>query len=179
MDLSPEGLAADVIRLRHTLEAAAAQARELAGKVPQFTELADALDALSSGTASLLLCLFLSPKFIVFLRAWAFGQNIREEGPAGHKTKAGTPTMGGLMIISGMLVSTLLWANPTNPYVWVVLWVTLGFGLVGFYDDYLKVTKQTHNAFPGRIRVLIEAAIAAIACLALVELKRRLSGNGG
>ena len=72
------------------------------------------------------------------------GQPIRADGPQSHIiAKAGTPTMGGLMILSGMLVSTLLWANPANPYVWVVLWVTLGFGLVGFYDDYLKVTRQT------------------------------------
>ena len=71
------------------------------------------------------------------------GQPIRADGPESHLvTKNGTPTMGGLMILSGMLVSTLLWANPTNPYVWIVLGVTLGFGLIGFYDDYLKVTKQ-------------------------------------
>ncbi len=101
------------------------------------------------------------------------GQPIRADGPKSHIiAKAGTPTMGGLMILSGMLVSTLLWANPTNPYVWVVLWVTLGFGLVGFYDDYLKVTKQTHNAFPGCARVAIEALIAAVACLAFVQLGR-------
>ena len=101
------------------------------------------------------------------------GQPIRSDGPKSHIiSKAGTPTMGGLMILAGMLVSTLLWANPTNPYVWVVLWVTLGFGLVGFYDDYLKVTKQAHNEFPGRTRIIIEALIAAVACLALVELGR-------
>ena len=101
------------------------------------------------------------------------GQPIRSDGPKSHIiSKAGTPTMGGLMILAGMLVSTLLWANPTNLYVWVVLWVTLGFGLVGFYDDYLKVTKQAHNEFPGRTRIIIEALIAAVACLALVELGR-------
>jgi phospho-N-acetylmuramoyl-pentapeptide-transferase len=101
------------------------------------------------------------------------GQPIRSDGPKSHIiSKAGTPTMGGLMILAGMLVSTLLWANPTNPYVWVVLWVTLGFGLVGFYDDYLKVTKQAHDEFPGRTRIIIEALIAAVACLALVELGR-------
>ncbi|MBO0716489.1 MAG: phospho-N-acetylmuramoyl-pentapeptide-transferase, partial [Rhizobiales bacterium] len=99
------------------------------------------------------------------------GQPIRADGPKTHIiAKAGTPTMGGLMILSGMLVSTLLWANPTNPYVWVVLWVTLGFGLVGFYDDYLKVTKQSHDGFGGRIRLVIEACIAGLACLALVRL---------
>src|SRR5271155_3570388 len=99
------------------------------------------------------------------------GQPIRTDGPKSHiAAKAGTPTMGGLMILSGMLVSTLLWANPANPYVWVVLWVTLGFGMVGFYDDYLKVSKQAHNEFPGRTRILIEAIIAGVACLALVQL---------
>ncbi len=99
------------------------------------------------------------------------GQPPRLDGPKSHiLTKAGTPTMGGLMILSGMLVSTLLWANPANPYVWVVLWVTLGFGIVGFYDDYLKVTKQAHNEFPGRRRLVIEAFIASLACVTLVKL---------
>src|SRR5271169_470207 len=100
------------------------------------------------------------------------GQPIRSDGPKSHIiAKAGTPTMGGLMILSGMLVSTLLWANPANPYVWIVLWVTLGFGFVGFYDDYLKIKKQqTHNGFSGRTRLSIEAAIAVFACIALVEL---------
>jgi phospho-N-acetylmuramoyl-pentapeptide-transferase len=99
------------------------------------------------------------------------GQPIRSDGPRTHViAKAGTPTMGGLMILSGMLVSTLLWANPTNPYVWVVLWVTLGFGLVGFYDDYLKVTKQSHDGVRGLTRLIIEAGIAGLACLALMRL---------
>jgi phospho-N-acetylmuramoyl-pentapeptide-transferase len=99
------------------------------------------------------------------------GQPIRTDGPQSHiVAKAGTPTMGGLMILSGMLVSTLLWANPANPYVWVVLWVTLGFGLIGFYDDYLKVKKQTHAGFSGRTRLGAEAIIAGFACIALVEL---------
>ena len=78
------------------------------------------------------------------------GQPIRADGPKSHLlTKTGTPTMGGLMILLGIVVSTLLWANPRNPYVWIVLAVTLGFGLVGFYDDYLKVTRQTHCGFAG------------------------------
>src|ERR1700685_2141427 len=99
------------------------------------------------------------------------GQPIRLDGPQSHiVSKAGTPTMGGLMILSGMLVSTLLWANPATPYVWVVLGVTLGFGLVGFYDDYLKVKKQRSDGFSGRTRLAIEAIIAAVACIALVEL---------
>jgi phospho-N-acetylmuramoyl-pentapeptide-transferase len=101
------------------------------------------------------------------------GQPIREDGPQSHiLTKKGTPTMGGLMILSGLLVSTLLWANLRDPYVWVVLGVTLGFGMVGFYDDYLKVTKQSHNAFAGRTRLVIEFVIAAAACYALVVIGR-------
>jgi phospho-N-acetylmuramoyl-pentapeptide-transferase len=101
------------------------------------------------------------------------GQPIRTDGPQSHLiTKIGTPTMGGLMILSGLVVSTLLWANPLNPYVWIVLAVTLGFGFVGFYDDYLKVTKQSHSGFAGRIRLAIEAVIALAACYALVRLGR-------
>src|SRR3977135_1458347 len=101
------------------------------------------------------------------------GQPIRTDGPQSHLlTKKGTPTMGGLMILSGLVVSTLLWANPLNPYVWIVLAVTLGFGFVGFYDDYLKVTKQSHSGFAGRIRLAIEAVIALAACYALVRLGR-------
>src|ERR1700730_5358625 len=96
------------------------------------------------------------------------GQPIRTDGPQSHLMKKGTPTMGGLMILSGLVVSTVLWANPLNPYVWIVLAVTLGFGFVGFYDDYLKVTKQNHSGFAGRIRLAIEALIALAAWYALV-----------
>jgi phospho-N-acetylmuramoyl-pentapeptide-transferase len=92
-------------------------------------------------------------------------------------TKKGTPTMGGLMILSGLVVATLLWANPLNPYVWIVLAVTLGFGFVGFYDDYLKVTQQTHSGFAGKLRLAIEAVIALAACYALVRLGRDVSST--
>lgn len=100
------------------------------------------------------------------------GQPIRADGPQSHLvTKKGTPTMGGLMILSGMLVSTLLWANPMNPYVWIVLGVTLSFGLIGFYDDYLKVTKQSANSgFAGRTRLAAETLVAVVACMALAHL---------
>jgi phospho-N-acetylmuramoyl-pentapeptide-transferase len=101
------------------------------------------------------------------------GQPIRADGPKSHiLTKTGTPTMGGLMILLGIVVATLLWANPRNPYVWIVLAVTLGFGLVGFYDDYLKVTRQTHSGFAGAFRIAIEAAIAIAACIAISSLGR-------
>jgi phospho-N-acetylmuramoyl-pentapeptide-transferase len=101
------------------------------------------------------------------------GQPIRADGPQSHLvSKRGTPTMGGLMILSGMVVSTLLWANLSNRYVWIVLGVTLGFGLVGFYDDYLKVTRQTHDGFSGRLRLAVEFGIAALACFALMQIGR-------
>ena len=95
------------------------------------------------------------------------GQPIREDGPKTHLvTKAGTPTMGGLMILSGMVVSTLLWANLSNPYVWVVLGVTISFGLIGFYDDFLKVTKaNAYGGFSGRTRLVLESIVAVAACI--------------
>ncbi|MCB8821354.1 phospho-N-acetylmuramoyl-pentapeptide-transferase [Microvirga rosea] len=121
-------------------------------------------------TATALLFVFLfGPSIISLLRVrQGKGQPIREDGPKSHLlTKRGTPTMGGLMIMAGVLVSTLLWANLANHYVWVVLFVTAGFGAIGFYDDYLKVTKQSHKGFSGRSRLAIEALIAAAACIAI------------
>ena len=101
------------------------------------------------------------------------GQPIRTDGPSSHLvTKIGTPTMGGLMIMSGLLVSTLLWANLTNPYVWIVIGVTLSFGLIGFYDDFLKVTKQSHKGVSARTRFAIEIVIAVAACVAIAQLGR-------
>ena len=123
-------------------------------------------------TAALFVFLF-GPWIIDHLRLrQGKGQPIRDDGPQSHLMKRGTPTMGGLMILSGVTVATLLWANPANPYVWIVLGVTLSFGLVGFYDDYLKVTKQNHGGFAGRLRLLIEALIAAAACFAFASLGR-------
>ncbi|EAU42830.1 phospho-N-acetylmuramoyl-pentapeptide-transferase [Fulvimarina pelagi HTCC2506] len=96
------------------------------------------------------------------------GQPIRADGPQTHFKKAGTPTMGGLMILSGVLVSTLFWADLTNIYVWTVLLVTVGFGAIGFYDDYLKVTKQSDKGFSGKSRLALEFLIAAMAVLLIV-----------
>jgi phospho-N-acetylmuramoyl-pentapeptide-transferase len=99
------------------------------------------------------------------------GQPIREDGPQSHLlTKKGTPTMGGLMILSGILVAALLWGNLRNGYVWCVLAVTVGFGLIGFYDDYLKVTKQSHKGFSGRARLGVEFIMAAIAVFIMAHL---------
>ncbi len=124
-------------------------------------------------TGALFVFLF-GPWIITRLRlAQGKGQPIRADGPPTHLvTKKGTPTMGGLMILSGLIVATLLWANLRNPYVWIVLLVTLGFGLVGFYDDYLKVSKQTDKGFSGRSRLAVEALIALVACSCIVWFGR-------
>lgn len=99
------------------------------------------------------------------------GQPIREDGPASHLlTKKGTPTMGGLMILAGVVSATLLWADLSNIYVWVVLLVTIGFGAIGFYDDYLKIKRTTNSGFGGRQRLLLEALIAGIACFVLANV---------
>src|SRR6059036_3670737 len=99
------------------------------------------------------------------------GQPIRSDGPQSHLvTKKGTPTMGGLMMLLGILVAALLWANMLNRYVWIVLGVMLSFGAIGFYDDYLKVTKQTHAGVSATLRLVIEALIAAAACYFIVSL---------
>lgn len=124
-------------------------------------------------TAMVFVFLFGGPMIKLLRIKQGKGQPIREDGPKSHLvTKKGTPTMGGLMILMGLVVSTLLWANPHNPYVWIVLGVTLSYGMIGFYDDYLKVTKQTHAGFSGRTRLAIEIAIAVVACIALANLGR-------
>ncbi|WP_395665718.1 phospho-N-acetylmuramoyl-pentapeptide-transferase [Methylocella sp.] len=115
---------------------------------------------------------FFGPKIIAALRLkQGKGQPIRLDGPQSHLiTKKGTPTMGGLMILSGLIVSTLLWANLRNHYVWAVLFVTVGFGAIGFYDDYLKVTRQTDKGFSGRLRLALEVLIAGLACFSMMAL---------
>ena len=125
----------------------------------------------AAGTA-LFVVMFFGPTIISGLRLkQGKGQPIRSDGPASHLlTKKGTPTMGGLMILFGLIVSALLWADPESPYVWIVLFVTFGFGAIGFYDDYLKVTQQSHLGFSGQSRLAAEYVIAAIACYAVMRV---------
>lgn len=94
------------------------------------------------------------------------GQPIREDGPEGHFSKAGTPTMGGLLILSALMVATLLWARLDSPYVWIVVMVTTAFGLIGFADDYAKVSKQNTKGVPARVRMAAGLAIALMATYA-------------
>ena len=110
--------------------------------------------------------IFGQPLINLLRRKQGKGQPIRDDGPATHFAKAGTPTMGGLLILSALMVSTLLWARLDNPYVWIVILVTLGFGMIGFADDYAKVTKQNTKGVSSRIRFLLGLFIAAMATYA-------------
>ncbi|TGD43612.1 phospho-N-acetylmuramoyl-pentapeptide-transferase [Pseudotabrizicola sediminis] len=110
--------------------------------------------------------MFGQPLINILRRKQGKGQPIRDDGPASHFAKAGTPTMGGLLILSALLFSTLLWARLDNPYVWIVLLVTLAFGLIGFADDYAKVTKQTTKGVSGKVRFTAGLVIAALATFA-------------
>ena len=110
--------------------------------------------------------IFGRPLIDLLRRKQGKGQPIRDDGPASHFTKAGTPTMGGLLILSALMFSTLLWARLDNPYVWIVILVTLAFGLIGFADDYAKVTKQTTKGVSSRVRMLAGLVIAGLATYA-------------
>jgi phospho-N-acetylmuramoyl-pentapeptide-transferase len=110
--------------------------------------------------------LFGRPLIDLLRRSQARGQPIRADGPEGHLAKAGTPTMGGVLILGAVSVATLLWARLDNPYVWVVLFVTIAFGLVGYADDHAKVSKGNVKGVSGRTRLALGFSIAAIAGLA-------------
>lgn len=103
------------------------------------------------------------PLINVLRRKQGKGQPIRNDGPEGHFAKAGTPTMGGLLIVGALTFSTLLWARWDNPFVWLVLFVTLAFAAIGFADDYAKVSKQTTAGVSGKVRILLGLLIAGIA----------------
>ncbi len=107
--------------------------------------------------------LFGRPLINVLRKKQGKGQPIRDDGPEGHFVKAGTPTMGGLLIIGALVTSTLLWARLDNPFVWMVLFVTIAYAAIGFADDYAKVSKQNTDGVSGKIRLLLGFLIAGIA----------------
>jgi phospho-N-acetylmuramoyl-pentapeptide-transferase len=113
---------------------------------------------------ALFIGLIIGPRFIGWLRVrQGKGQPIRADGPQTHLAKRGTPTMGGLMILTSLALSILIWMDLRNPFVWACLFVTLGFGAIGFLDDYDKVRKASTAGVPGRVRLLLEFAIAGAA----------------
>ena len=121
-------------------------------------------------STSLLIGLLIGPKFINMLRMrQGKGQPIREDGPVTHLKKAGTPTMGGLMILISVVTSLILWMDLSNMFVWACIFVTLGFGAIGFMDDYDKVRKASHKGIPGRVRLLLEFIIAGFATWLIVQ----------
>jgi phospho-N-acetylmuramoyl-pentapeptide-transferase len=116
---------------------------------------------------SLIISFLIGPALINWLRAkQKEGQPIRKEGPETHFKKAGTPTMGGLMILISVTVSTLLWADFFSPFIWIALLVLVGYGLIGFGDDYLKLTKRNTDGLSGRLKLLCQLLISGVAAIA-------------
>lgn len=120
---------------------------------------------------SMIVAFILGPRVINWLRSkQGKGQPIRDDGPESHIIqKAGTPTMGGLLILLSITISTLLWGNLKSPFLWTVLLVTISYGLIGFYDDYLKVSRQNPKGFSGKTKLILEFGIAAIAVYVLMR----------
>ncbi len=119
---------------------------------------------------ALLIGLLIGPRFINMLRVrQGKGQPIRDDGPQTHLAKVGTPTMGGLMILTSIGIAMLLWMDLSNVYIWACLFVTLGFGLIGFLDDYDKVKKRSHKGVSAKVRLLFEFLIAGVAVTLIVQ----------
>src|ERR1700733_8727596 len=125
--------------------------------------------AFSSLTA-LFLCVALGPWLIARLREFQIGQYIREDGPKSHAKKAGTPTMGGILIIISILVPTLLWANLRNPYVWIAIFALLSFGLIGFWDDYAKIRRKQNLGLTVKQKFALQVVAALIVGFVLLVL---------
>jgi len=119
---------------------------------------------------AMILAFVIGPRLIHWLRQWqGQGQPIRDDGPESHLKKQGTPTMGGIMILVSMSISVLLWADLANPYIWAVMLVTLGYGAIGFADDYLKVSKKNSKGLPGKMKLLGQLGFAAIASIIIAS----------
>ena len=128
--------------------------------------------AFASLTA-LLLSIVLGPWLIAKLRQWQIGQHIREDGPQSHHMKAGTPTMGGLLIIVSIVVPTLLFTNLRNPYVWIALFGLVAYGAIGFYDDWTKVRKMRNLGLTARRKILLQVVVALAVGFMLLGLHAR------
>ena len=129
-----------------------------------------------TGAASLtafVFTLLLGPPLIRYLRAVQIGQVIRDDGPQSHRTKEGTPTMGGVLILGAAILPTLLWVDLRNAYVWIAMLSTLSFGLIGFLDDYLKVTRGSHHGLRPRHKAALQSVVGAAVGIALIVLTQQ------
>ena len=126
--------------------------------------------AAAASLTAFVISLVLGPWVIRKLRESQIGQVIRHEGPAAHRPKAGTPTMGGLLILTAALVPTMLWADLTNPYVWIAVGSTLAFGAIGFFDDYLKVVRRSSHGLQPRYKLVFQVGVATLVGLSLLAL---------
>ena len=124
----------------------------------------------AASLTALAISLLLGPWMIRKLRDFQIGQVIRQEGPQSHRAKAGTPTMGGLLILTSAVVPTLLWADLTNPYVWIAVLSTAGFGAIGFFDDYLKVVRRSHHGLIPRYKMGLQIVMALAVGVSLMVL---------
>jgi len=127
--------------------------------------------AFASLTA-LLIALLIGPFVIEKLRQFQISQYIREDGPESHQKKVGTPTMGGVLIAIAILLPTVLWSDPTNPFVWLIVFSTLAFGAIGFADDYIKVVKRRNLGLTARAKLLWQGIVSALVAIALVVLQQ-------
>ena len=127
----------------------------------------------AAGLTAFVISLTMGPWMVRTLRGFQIGQVVRDDGPATHQSKAGTPTMGGVLILAAAIVPTLAWVDLTNTYVWVAMLSTVGFGLVGFLDDYLKVARKTHRGLRPRYKLIGQGVVALAVGLALLWLSQR------
>ena len=112
---------------------------------------------------ALILSILLGPVLIKFLQNIQFSQSIRSDGPQSHIKKSGTPTMGGLIIISSLIISTLLWSDFSNPYIWILIFITLSFSTIGFFDDWLKIKERNSKGLPGKYKLCLQLFFSFIA----------------
>ena len=127
----------------------------------------------SATLTALAISFLLGPWLIARLRQFQIGQHIRQDGPEAHRSKAGTPTMGGALILTAIVVPTLLWANLTNVFVWIALATTIAFGLIGFSDDYLKIVRRQSKGLSARAKLSLQTGCALVIGLTLLNMSRQ------
>ena len=119
---------------------------------------------------ALMLSIFLGPTLIRFLTNIQFSQSIRRDGPESHLAKSGTPTMGGLIIIFSLIISTLLWSDFQNPYIWILIFITVSFSSLGFLDDWLKIKEKNSKGLKGKYKLILQFLFALLAMLFMLQV---------